>query len=96
MHERPQNSELEELQQDLERIGARCRVSVKREPRGAWQRLPEELSSFNDALRLAESQPENLAEVAIFMVHAKYGGIQIWTNKCPHTVNRFDHFEPES
>lgn len=80
------------VQSDLTRLGATCKVCVKRGPRGQWETVLENVVTFDAALDFVPRLLEDSFEVGIFLNHDKYGGIFIWTSLHPSMANRFDDF----
>ncbi len=89
--QRPDDETILNVQRDLERLGARCRVCVKRSVRGRWERVHEGLGTFVAALDLAKEAEAGVVEVGIFLEHERYG-TQIWTSQFPEVANRFDRY----
>jgi hypothetical protein len=90
---RPENETIVAVQEDLERLGATCRVRVKREVRGKWENVRDGVEIFETALDLVPTLLETVLEVGIFLDHERYGGILIWTSTWPSVVNQFSHLE---
>ena len=63
------------VQNELDRLGATCRVAVKRELPGRWETAFENVPTFEAALDLVPKLLEEALEVAIFR-----GGTFIWTS----------------
>ena len=66
------------VQNNLDRLGATCRVAVKRELPGRWETAFENVPTFEAALDLVPKLLEEALEVAIFL-----GGSFIWSSIHP-------------
>lgn len=89
---RPTEQTILEVQGDLDRLGATCRVRAKQEPRGKWAKIADGVATFETALALVPELLETTVEVGFFLDHEKYGGILIWTSNWPEGANRFNDY----
>jgi hypothetical protein len=48
------------------------------------------VSTFEAALAIVNDRVDVAYETAIFLEHARYGGIFVWTSAAPDVANRFD------
>jgi hypothetical protein len=83
-----------DVQRDLDRLGAACRLRARYEHRGSWTKVVDGIATFEAALDHASKLLETAIEVGIFLDHPKYGGILVWTSRWPEGANRFENHDP--
>jgi hypothetical protein len=78
---------------DLARLGATCRLATKSKPRGSWQTVHQAIATFDAALDLVAEYSKSACEVAVFLEHEQYGGIMIWSTSEPDIANRLSDYK---
>lgn len=81
-----------EVQEELDAFAAKCRIAVKRSPRGRWEIVRRAVPTLGEALQDLDAHSEHVVELAVFLDHDSYGGIMVWTSRHPAVVNRFDGY----
>lgn len=81
-----------DVDRDLARLRATCRLASKSEPRTSWETVRTGIGTFEGALGLVSTYSEAAYEVAIFLEHDSYGGIMVWSSSEPDVANRFSDY----
>jgi hypothetical protein len=81
-----------DVDSDLTRLSATCRVATKPKPRGSWETVYSGVATFHAALDFVRNYSSSAYETAIFLEHERYGGIIVWSSSEPDIANRFGHY----